>query len=899
MGSTGSENTGQAAGRGRPDRLVRPAQVRRRQSAQRQRDPPAADDDRRGRATGRGELNLGLIGAPRDKATNGWDPHFGYGRVNLAGGDEARSATTTSRREAQIDSPAWFAPINVDRGPPGASPSRAASPRRTGAASAHWELEYACGQDAPDAELRRRRAARAPAPGRRRTAHPRHDPEGHARDLAAQLQRRGRERRRAARRAAPPTAGRPIPIPNPDPERHAFQIRLTVEEAGNPDNFGRYRKTLFAYEDDGNLAGWPKPSAPAAEPADYVTGSGGEVSPRLYDVDGDNELDVVQADHQRRALRPARRRHAGAELQRRPARHHRPATRSRRTTRSGPACRPRASRRECRRSATSTATSRQRSCSTRASTSTPGSSTATRPGFAGFPVTRRSTATSRSRASPASAEALLRPGRPARSPASNHIKRGFLGSPALADLDCDGGLDIVAGGARPAPLRLGRRAASRCRASRASSQSAGADGAEIVTSPAIAELDGNGWTRRRRRRLARDRHRDQRGGRRRPGVPGRPDAIFQLFNVLIGAPPAPTRSTRSTATAPRCRAGRSRSASPPATCCRSCCRVTTPRSLDVDGSTAATRRGLGLRRDLGAAGRAPGSSTATAPRSAPTSPPSPTAPTRARCSTSPTTPRSGTSSAPGALGRSRAGSPSTAPPTCSRSTRTFRSATSSRPGTPPPARALPGLPVATDDFQLLSPGLDRAGRRHRPGPPGARRDRPLPPPRVRHRRRRAGRVAEVHRRLDAGDAGGRRRRRRRRPRRHQVTREGWSFLWDTDSAASADGTDDGVDACDGSNEEWWTFHHDERSTGNYGTDGRPPGCPRPRSSRRRCPARSRPHATSTTTWQLGFIAPGDDWLCGTAEEFRVIVSPDPIDGRPTAPSSTTSVQRPRARPRAF
>ena len=51
------------------------------------------------------------------------------------------------------------------------------------------------------------------------------------------------------------------PYPSPDPERHAFQIRLTVEEAGNADNFGRYRKTLLAYDNDGNLDGWPKASA--------------------------------------------------------------------------------------------------------------------------------------------------------------------------------------------------------------------------------------------------------------------------------------------------------------------------------------------------------------------------------------------------------------------------------------------------------------------------------------------------------------------------------------------------------------------------------------------------------------------------------------------------------------
>ena len=45
-----------------------------------------------------------------------------------------------------------------------------------------------------------------------------------------------------------------------------------------------------------------------------------------------------------------------------------------------------------------------------------------------------------------------------------------------------------------------------------------------------------------------------------------------------------------------------------------------------------------------------------------------------------------------------------------------------------------------------------------------------------------------------------------------VTREGWSFLWDT-----------GAGACDGANDEWPGFHHDEFNSANYGTDARPPG----------------------------------------------------------------------------
>ena len=47
-----------------------------------------------------------------------------------------------------------------------------------------------------------------------------------------------------------------------------------------------------------------------------------------------------------------------------------------------------------------------------------------------------------------------------------------------------------------------------------------------------------------------------------------------------------------------------------------------------------------------------------------------------------------------------------------------------------------------------------------------------------------------------------------------LTREGNSFLWDTDRPA-----------CGGGNDEWWTSRHDEWSTGAYGTDSRPPGTP--------------------------------------------------------------------------
>jgi Subtilase family len=87
-----------------------------------------------------------------------------------------------------------------------------------------------------------------------------------------------------------------------------------------------------------------------------------------------------------------------------------------------------------------------------------------------------------------------------------------------------------------------------------------------------------------------------------------------------------------------------------------------------------------------------------------------------------------------------------------------------------------------------------------------------------------------------------------------LTREGYSFLWDTDRPAC------------GTNDEWWTSRHDEWSTGAYGTDSRPPGTPRQLAVTR-----------SGRSVSLSFTAPGDDWLCGNASRYRVISSTGPID----------------------
>ena len=88
-----------------------------------------------------------------------------------------------------------------------------------------------------------------------------------------------------------------------------------------------------------------------------------------------------------------------------------------------------------------------------------------------------------------------------------------------------------------------------------------------------------------------------------------------------------------------------------------------------------------------------------------------------------------------------------------------------------------------------------------------------------------------------------------------LTREGFSFMWDTDRPAC------------GTNDEWWTSRHDEWNTGAYGTDSRPPGTPRDLHFNL-----IGPHVVT-----LAWTAPGDDWLCGQGASYRIIASDQPIE----------------------
>jgi len=86
-----------------------------------------------------------------------------------------------------------------------------------------------------------------------------------------------------------------------------------------------------------------------------------------------------------------------------------------------------------------------------------------------------------------------------------------------------------------------------------------------------------------------------------------------------------------------------------------------------------------------------------------------------------------------------------------------------------------------------------------------------------------------------------------------TTREGNLFAWRTEGRADANG-------------EWWSFRHDERNTGRYGVDARPPGVVR------------EPALGDGTT--LRFVAPGDDWYQGTATGYRVTLPGGRLVERP-------------------
>jgi Ca2+-binding RTX toxin-like protein len=821
MGSTGSENTGQASGAaallmsyGR-DELATPLNG----NEVRQLLTMTAEDVL--------PENTGTIGLA-DKANPGWDPHFGYGRVNLAGA-MARIDAGRIPPQAQIDAPDWFAPINVDRVPAGGVPVRGRALARGGVGA--WEIEYACGQDAPDSEFEPLLAGTGEVqPGGEFGTIPRETLE----ELAETCN--GEVAADPGRPAGTASSGWPAdPYPDPDPERHAFQIRLTVHAAGDATNIGRYRKTLHAYEDDRNLAGWPQPVGSGSDASLYRTGSGGEASPRLFDVDGDNELDVVTATSSGELwVRNSDGTPVASFNGGQPVKTDRYQLEQNHPVPLAGAAVPRESLR------------------VPAIGDVDGDlepeivATAGEHLYAWEMNGERAFVTGVDRdlskpCKPGIAEPCFHPEDRAIT-TENHIKRGFISSAVLADLAPDEpGLEIVAaaldqhvyawkgdGDLLPGfPKKLATD---------------GADGAEIVTTPAIADLDGTG-----------------------PpeivvatnevatGDPEFPGSFFEFFSAALAAstgysPVYALHADGSPVDGWPVEVGVAAGDLLPLVLPGHDATV-----INADGGTDEVAVSAGTSIVPGGGARlvdADGDTVSSFESS-----------NGNRTDQGPVLNLADYTSAGDVLG--------TGAPQILKGGLTVNGAANLlavnqnlpfnhieqmwSPATPAgyvdPGPSTPGFPIATDDFQLVSQGaVARVGEASSPdgrqaivgtglyqlhayGPGGVE---PEGWPKF------TGGWTQATAAVGDADGDG-------KLDVTTLTREGWAFLWKTD-----------VDACDASNDEWWTYHHDEHSTANYGHDGRPPGTPRDVTASR-----------SGDGVTLTFTAPGDDWLCGTAAKYRV------------------------------
>ena len=882
MGSTGSENTGQASGAAG---LL--ASFAREELGD---DDPLSGNEIRQLLTMTAEdvqpENTGTIGLP-DKAAEGWDPHFGYGRVNLAGAMAriandrgpapeqgtaptdpyewpcADEAETCIPPEAQIDSPDWFAPIDVDRLPAaGVVVEGYAAAPHAATNDVTWELEYACGQDALDADF-------LPIPGTAVEGENPVDgvlgnlPKAMLVELAATCD--GSVVADAGRPAGEAGSAWPAdPYPNPDPERHAFQIRLTVAETANPENVGRYRKTLFAYEDDGNLDGWPLAVGAGSQDAGVLTTrSGGEVSPRMYDIDGDNALDIVQGNSSGELYvleadgtplesfndgNPVVTNRYAMELN-----HPVPAALENATPHESLRV-PAIGDIDGDREPEIVASAGERVYAWEADGSE----------VDGFPV-RIDPALSEPCIPPATKPCFDRADRAITS--ENHIKRGIFGSVALADMDDDGRLDIVSAamdqhvyvwdgeGQLLTGFPTYLRPLQNDGAGPPEPCTEDFPCAEIVASPAIAELDGvappeivvatNEVI---------------------PGTPAFPDAFFDFFGAAL-------RSSTGTNPVYAIHGDGTMVDGWPVdvpVAAGDLLPLVLPSHdaavLNVDDSgpdEVSVSAGTGVIGAEGAKLVNGDGSTQSVYQSAAGN----------RIDQGPILnladyPSIGDLSGLGNPVVLKGGLTANGAANLLAVNQNLPFNHVEQAFDPATGASIPGYPRATDDYQLVSqaavarvagsgPGThalvgtglyqlhayDAAGL-EAPGWPKFTGGWTQTTPAVGD--------ADADGDLDV----------------NVTTREGWSFLWDT-----------GVDACDGSNEEWPSFHHDEFGSANYGTDARPPGTPEGLQATRR----------EGGGIDLSFVAPGDDWLCKRAELYEVRISANPI----TSPSDgRVAVQRP-------
>jgi hypothetical protein len=198
-----------------------------------------------------------LIGASRRyPSTTGWDPYFGYGRVNAY---RAVQAVMEGRipPEAEIRSPRWFEPLN----PGQVSVEVSGKVAAVRADSYQYSVEYAVGWNPSESDW-------VSAYG----SSPRYEPyEG----VLATLDL---GKIYGAVQDAPQERDG-----EPDPNRYAFSVRVRVRD--DRGNWGEDRRVFFCFNDADAYPGTP-----------WRMGSGVASSPRLADLDDDGLDELVLAD---------------------------------------------------------------------------------------------------------------------------------------------------------------------------------------------------------------------------------------------------------------------------------------------------------------------------------------------------------------------------------------------------------------------------------------------------------------------------------------------------------------------------------------------------------------------------------------------------------------------------
>jgi hypothetical protein len=272
-GSTGSENTGKAAGAAalvvaaaldhrdqsnQPAPIVlRPDETRAilEQTAERVTGGATGVD---GNVAGAGNPDPGAdpAAAPADQ----WTTHFGWGRVNL-GAAVAVAQSGLIPPEAAIDSPDWYAPVTGDSVPI----SGLARARFANGGEFHWQLQWGVGE--------------APVGAAWHTVG-----EGDSSTEVTEFGSVDLDEVRTALAAytPPPDSGGPtLSTLSANPFKDEFTVRLTVTGQGIPTP-GIDRRVLSSAEDPTLRAGFPK-----------RLGTGGEAPLRFADINGDNVQELI------------------------------------------------------------------------------------------------------------------------------------------------------------------------------------------------------------------------------------------------------------------------------------------------------------------------------------------------------------------------------------------------------------------------------------------------------------------------------------------------------------------------------------------------------------------------------------------------------------------------------